>query len=129
MRDQTPYIEFHAGAREHHKIVKLAESLQVSYAHAVGLMACLWSSPHAMNHNGSLASCSNEFIASLAKWEGAVNGFVEYLQEAKLLDQDRTIHDYGLHGTRLLVSARARVQKFRANKAMKRHKKRNGNAT
>ena len=128
MRDQTPYIEVHAGAREHRKIAQFAALLNVPYAHALGALVALWASPYTMNHRGNLAGCDDAYIASLAKWEGPVNGFVGYLKTSQLLDDDMAIHDYPLHGTRLLEAARARVNKCRAEKQaqanMKRSKKR-----
>ena len=123
MRDQTPWIEFHAGVRENSKIGVLASSLQIPYAHAVGLMGCLWASPHAINHDGNLTGCTDAFIAGLAKWEGSINGFVGYLKAAKLLDADLRLHDYSLHGTKMLRDARARKDKWKAAHPPKKKKR------
>ena len=123
MRDTSPWIEFHAGAREHGKILDLSTYLHVPYAHAAGLMACLWASPYAIAHEGNLQGCSDAYVASLAKWHGEANGFVSYLKQARLVDEDMRIHDYQLHGTRILRDARERVAKCRRDQARKQRKR------
>lgn len=113
MRDSSPWIELHSGVREHHKITMLSEILKIEYAHAVGLMACLWSSPYAMTHEGCFNGCTNAFLKKVALWNGDANIFVDALKKSKLLDSSNIIHDYDLHGQRLLISSRNRMKRFR----------------
>lgn len=74
--------------REHDKIYKLADILNIPEAHAVGLMVCLWTWATAQAPNGDLTSFPQRAIARAAGWHKKNDKiFYEALFEANFLEK------------------------------------------
>ena len=118
------WIEYHLTLREFWKVQRLADLLQIPYAHALGLVSCLWVWAAANQGDGNLARFSDQEIARAARWEGSVNGFRGYLVQSELLDKDGKVHRWDRYGTRVLGESRRKQQEYRDRlKAKRRGKK------
>lgn len=107
------WIEYRKALRDHVKVRRLAGALSIPYAHALGLVSCLWLWAIDNASDGNLNPFSDEELAYAAKWDGAVNGFRTHLTEIRWLDPDGRLHDWEKHGTRLLREAKTRTAVWR----------------
>ena len=118
------WIEYHLTLREFWKVQRLADLLQIPYAHALGLVSCLWVWTAANQGDGNLARFNDQEIARAARWEGTVNGFRGYLVQSELLDKDGKLHQWDRYGTRVLTQARMRKAEWKKEHVKERSKKR-----
>ena len=117
------WIEYHEALWDFWKVKRLALRLEISYPHALGLLSCLWLWAVRNAKTGVLKKFGNDELAAGARWSGTsqndgVGLFTKALLiECELLDQrTEKLHDWDLHGTRLLDAARQRVKKHRGKK-------------
>ena len=110
------WIEFHAALWQFWKVERLAAKLQIPYAHALGVLGCLWTWAATNKTDGDLSKFSDAELASAAKWHGSVNGFVRYLKDCEWMDADGRLHDWAQHGTRILQESRRKQQAYRDRK-------------
>ena len=119
------WIEYHAKLRDFWKVKRLSDRLQIPYAHALGLVSCLWTWAADNKPDGKLDKFTDSELAEAAKWTGEINGFVRYQKECELMDADGRIHDWEQHGIRVLEESRRKQQAYRdrkkAMKATRRH--------
>lgn len=108
------WIEFHAGLWNHWKIQRLASKLQIPYAHALGMVSCLWTWTVTNSREGDLSRFTDPEVAAAMRSETPINGIKETLQQCELVDQDGHLHDWKNHGTRLLDQAKQRMEKYRS---------------
>lgn len=84
------WIQVEDTVRDHDKIFKLADILEISDAHAVGLMVCLWLWTSVNAPDGDLSQFPPRAIAAAAKWEGGeeknAGFFCSALLESRLLE-------------------------------------------
>lgn len=118
----TPWIEFHLALRDHWKIHRLKDRLEIVYPHALGLVACLWTWAGSQAGDGYLDKFTDAEISAAARWEGDAKTFKSALEDAKLIDANGRLHDWSKHGLRLLKSSRKRQKQYR-------RKLRNGDVT
>jgi hypothetical protein len=117
------WIEYHTNLWEFWKVKRLALKLSIPYAHALGLVSCLWVWTATNKADGNLTKFSDAEIADAARWGGEVNGFVGYLKECELLDADGKLHDWDKHGLRVILESRRRQQEYRDRKAKNTNKR------
>ncbi len=110
------WIEFHTELRDHWKINRLKETLQIEYPHALGLVACLWTWAAQQAPDGNLKRFTDAEISAAARWIGDKNLIRPALKAAKLIERNGMIHDWEKHGVRLLLSSRKRLEEFRERK-------------
>ncbi len=84
------------------KLNKLAKSLEIEEAHAVGLLTCLWVRTGIDNPKGDLKDWDNQDIAAAAGWTGNADDFVKALKGTGWIDWDGKkkcckIHDWEVH--------------------------------
>lgn len=111
------WIEYHDALRDFWKIERLAHILQVPYAHALGLLSCLWLWAVKNARDGKLKHFTDLEVAKAARWEGNAEGFKEHLRICKLIDRgtDR-LHDWSEYGTRMLEESRRKQREYRLRK-------------
>lgn len=107
------WIEFHETLRDHYKVGRLADTLEIPYPHALGLIACLWTWAVGNARDGDLSKFTEQEIGRACRFDGPAEKAVGALKSAGLLEGDMTLHDWKAHGTRLLDEARLRVQRSR----------------
>ena len=112
------WIEYHQDLWNLWKIERLAAKLGVTYAHALGLISCLWTWAISNARDGSLKDFTDDEIASACRWTGNHAGNIrKLLIECELVDGDTgRIHDWESHGLRLLNRARERTREWREKK-------------
>ena len=98
------WIEFNLKLRDHWKINRLKDILQVRYAEALGLVSCLWTWAGEYAENGSLRPFTSQEIEDAMRWEGEKGRALKAFYDCKLLDKDKQVHDWKKHGIRLLLS-------------------------
>lgn len=96
------WIELHDTLPEHPKVELLAEALGIEEAHAVGLLACMWTWSLRYSPDGNLSNRGARGIARGAKWHGDPEAFVTALKACGLLDEAGNIHDWYEYAGRLL---------------------------
>lgn len=90
---------------------------------AAGMLVSLWLWAAQNATDGDLSECSDRAIAEAAEFKRKPSLFVEALMQAKLLDEDRKLHDWDEYATLLIdceerqkEQTRKRVAKHRAKK-------------
>lgn len=96
---------------------------------AAGMLVSLWLWAAQNATDGDLSECSDRAIAEAAEFKRKPSLFVEALMKAKLLDEDRKLHDWDEYATLLIdceerqrEQTRQRVAKHRAKKRTLIHK-------
>ena len=91
----------HTSLRNHNKLKDLAEFLDVTEAHAVGLLECLWWAVYdtrAIDQYGIMDGWADRHIARQAGWTGDVQLFIDALEGAGFIERTQgasfAIHDY-----------------------------------
>lgn len=107
------WIEFHTRLRDHWKIDRLKDALKIPYAHALGLVGCLWTWAAENAQNGNLSKFADSEICRATRYEGQPDGFKDILIKCELLDKNGYIHDWKAHGLKLLLSSIKRQKKYR----------------
>ena len=107
------WIEFHTSLRDHWKIDRLKDALNIPYAHALGLIGCVWTWAATQAQNGDLSRFTDAEISRAARWEGRWDGFKNVLKSCGLLDDKEKINDWHKHGIRILKSSRKRQEEHR----------------
>ena len=119
------WIEYHTSLREHWKIQRFADILEVDYVTALGAISCLWLWAAEYAQNGDISKFSDSEICSAMRFNfhAKVKNFtLEVLKKSFLIDGSGKIHDWGKHGIKLLKSSRKRQKAYRKTL-------RNGNVT
>lgn len=123
------WIELHETVREHPKTYALADALNITNAHAVGLVCCLWAWA-IPNATDGVLNVPNRGIASAAGWEKKADALVKALSTCGWLD-DRgdgiyIIHDWDEYACLLAdnketqkAKTAERVRKYRQRKKEK----------
>lgn len=89
------WIEFHDTVSQHPKIWALSRRLRVERAHAVGLMASLWSWAVTHAPSGELSAFPPAAIAEAAGFPSQRGAqLLRALKASGLVDPDGTIHDW-----------------------------------
>ena len=107
------WIEYHQELWDHRKVRRLATELQISYPQALGHLSCLWCYCAGQAKNGNLRRFSASEIGHATRYEGDADTLVAALKNSELLDRDNQVHDWKLHGLRLLKLSRNRVRRHR----------------
>lgn len=124
-----PWIQVYSNLVRHPKVTKLADKLELtskevgSNVIATGMLVSLWLWAAQNATDGDLSDCSDRAIAEAAEFKRKPAFFVEALIHAKLLDEDRKLHDWDEYATLLIdcenqqrEKTRKRVEKHRAKK-------------
>ena len=90
---------------------------------AAGMLVSLWLWAAQNATNGDLSECSDRAIAEAAEFKRKPSLFVEALMHAKLLDEDRKLHDWDEYAT-LLIDCEER-QREQTRKRVAKHRARN----
>lgn len=98
------WIELHQAAAWHRKTIKLATELNIRRPEALGLMSGLWLWAVEAAPDGDLSHITDKEIAASAGWHGQPARFVQAVQTAGYLDDDRQIHDWYDFAGRLIES-------------------------
>lgn len=116
----------------HPKVTNLADKLGLSSKDvgpnviAAGMLVSLWLWAAQNATDGDLSECSDRAIAEAAEFKRKPSIFVEALMHAKLLDEDRKLHDWGEYAT-LLIDYEER-QREQTRKRVAKHRARNNPA-
>lgn len=124
-----PWIQVYSNLIRHPKVTKLADKLNLTSKDAganviaAGMLVSLWLWAAQNATDGDLSECTDRAIAEAAEYKKKPALFVEALIYAKLLDEDRKLHDWDEYATLLIdyenqqrEKTRKRVEKHRANK-------------
>ena len=124
-----PWIQVYSNLIRHPKVTKLADKLNLTSKDAgpnviaAGMLVSLWLWAAQNATDGDLSECSDRAIAEAAEFKRKPSLFVEALIYAKLLDEDRKLHDWDEYATLLIdyeeqqrEKTRKRVEKHRAKK-------------
>ncbi len=88
------WIESHQELRDHPKTWRLAATLGVSRAAALGHLHMLWWWALAYADHGNLGKFSNPEIAAGAGWDGDPDDFVDAIGDCGWLDEGLLLHDW-----------------------------------
>lgn len=124
-----PWIQVYSNLIRHPKVTKLADKLNLTSKDAganviaAGMLVSLWLWAAQNATDGDLSECSDRAIAEAAEYKKKPSLFVEALIYAKLLDEDRKLHDWDEYATLLIdcedqqkEKTRKRVERHRAKK-------------
>lgn len=124
-----PWIQVYSNLIRHPKVTNLADNLGLTSKDvgpnviAAGMLVSLWLWAAQNATDGDLSECSDRAIAEAAEFKRKPSLFVEALMQAKLLDEDRKLHDWDEYATLLIdcedrqrEKTRQRVAKHRARK-------------
>lgn len=124
-----PWIQVYSNLVRHPKVTKLADKLGLTSKDAgpnviaAGMLVSLWLWAAQNATDGDLSECSDRAIAEAAEYKKKPADFVAALKYAKLLDEDRKLHDWDEYATLLIdyesqqrEKTRKRVEKHRAKK-------------
>lgn len=124
-----PWIQVYSNLVRHPKVTNLADKLNLTSKDvgpnvvAAGMLVSLWLWAAQNATDGDLSECSDRAIAEAAEFKRKPSLFVEALISAKLLDEDRKLHDWDEYATLLIEcddqqreKTRQRVARHRANK-------------
>lgn len=90
---------------------------------AAGMLVSLWLWAAQNATDGDLSECSDRAIAEAAEYRKKPSVFVEALNYAKLLDEDRKLHDWDEYATLLMDCDKQQREKTRQRVAKHRAKK------
>ena len=108
------WIEYHDTLWDFWKIQRLSLKLHVSYAHALGVVSCLWLWAVRNARDGTLKRFTDQELAEAARWDGKPRFTKALLIECGLLDRGtHKLHEWEQYGTRLLDASRARQRRHR----------------
>jgi hypothetical protein len=79
------WIQVDAGIKEHDKIFNLADTLNITDAHAVGLMVCLWTWAVTAAPDGDITNFPPRAIAKAAGWDKKADIFYSAIQSSSSL--------------------------------------------
>lgn len=124
-----PWIQVYSNLIRHPKVTKLADKLNLTSKDAganviaAGMLVSLWLWAAQNATDGDLSECTDRAIAEAAEYKKKPALFVEALIHAKLLDEDRKLHDWYEYATLLIdcedqqrEKTRKRVEKHRLKK-------------
>lgn len=95
------WIESHQSLGGHLKLRRLARTLRVHGAQAIGHLHYLWWWALDGAPTGDLSGLTHEEIAELAEWPGDPDAFVAALKACGWLDPNGHLHDWEEYGGRL----------------------------
>jgi hypothetical protein len=113
------WIEYHTALRDHWKIKRLADILEVEYTTALGSISCLWLWCAEYAPTGDLRRFTDEEIRFAARNTSSKFTFGS-LKACGLLTEGKFINDWGQHGLKLLQSKR------KANREYARRQRKSG---
>jgi hypothetical protein len=93
----SPWLKVQSDLPYHPKTTRLARSLKIERAPAVGILICLWAWAFHYAEDGKLRKYSDQELAEAAYWNGDPKALVKALKSAGWLDSDRSIHDWNEH--------------------------------
>lgn len=111
------WIQVDQALPTHRKTLKLADALDISTTHAVGLMVTLWLWSLDNAPNGSLDDIPPRTLARILQWDGDCEELMNAMRGAGFIDSDE-IHDWQEYTGRLLdqrAAAKERMRKRRAS--------------
>ncbi len=114
------WIEVHSELRSHPKVFRLARSLNIPKAQALGHVVALWLWALDFAPDGDLSKFHADEVADGAQFDGGPDVFIAALESACLIDRTpdgATIHDWQEYVGRLLAmreNNRRRQATFRA---------------
>lgn len=110
------WIEFHTALRDHWKIQRLADELNMPYTQALGSISCLWLWCVENSPKGDLTRFTDYEICCAMRLKNdslTEKNVKNALKRCELIDEDERINDWAKHGIKLLVSSRKRMRKYR----------------
>jgi len=113
------WIEYHTKLRDHWKIKRLADALEINYISALGAISCLWLWCAEYAPKGDLRRFTDDEIRFASRIEHQ-KFTKETLKTCELLTDGQFINDWGKHGLKLLQSKR------KANREYARKKRKSG---
>lgn len=112
------WIQVDQALPTHRKTLILADTLEISPTHAVGLMVTLWLWSLDNAPDGLLEGIPPRTLARILQWDGDADRLMEAMRNAGFLD-DNEIHDWQDYAGRLLdqrAAAKERMRKHRADR-------------
>ena len=108
------WIEYHDALWDFWKVNRLAKAIDIPYAHALGLISCLWTWAVRNQPCGILKRFTDDEIADAMRWTGKRPiPAKRFLINSELLDKKtEELHDWNKHGLRLLNQARERKKRW-----------------
>lgn len=104
------WIESHQTLGNHPKLIRLAATLKIQKAQAVGHLHYLWWWALDYAPSGDLAKITHHEIADASKWDGDPKAFQDALMKCGWLEEDFKLHDWYEYAGRL-IDARKRDAK------------------
>lgn len=126
------WIELHDSVWEHHRIIKLADSLDLDLVDVVGHMVSLW---HFTLRNavdsGDLSAWGDSGIERGSRWSGEKGKFVKAVRDCGLLEGSKIHdwHDFTLHYHLCLERQDRQREQIRERVRNYRERKRNASVT
>lgn len=120
------WIQIDQALPTHRKTLRLADALDITPTHAVGLMVTLWLWSLDNAPNGLLDDIPPRTLSRILQWDGDSEELMNAMRGAGFLDENE-IHDWQEYAGRLLdqrVAAKERMRKHRA--ALSRQDEQNG---
>lgn len=110
------WIQIDQALPTHRKTLKLADTLDITPTHAVGLMVTLWLWSLDNAPSGDLGDISSRTLARILQWDGDSNELINAIRSAGFLDGDE-IHDWQEYAGRLLEQRAAAKERMRKSRA------------
>lgn len=106
------WIEYHTALRDHWKIQRLADSLNVHYCHALGAVSCLWLWCVENSPKGEINKFTDAEICNAMRLKSDFE-VKKMLKNCELIDELERINDWHKHGIKYLKSTRNRMKQYR----------------
>ena len=121
------WLQIHQTLKDHRKLLKSADLLNIEPPHMMGILVSLWLWAIDNAPDGKLEEISPRIIARAAQWSGDPELLIEALKASEWLDECQTedtleIHDWEDYAGKLIeqrISERERSRKRRAKKSKK----------
>ena len=101
------WIESHQSLARHPKLIRLAATLKINKAQAIGHLHLLWWWTLDYAPSGSVSAFASCEIAAAAEWTGDADRFLEALKKEKWIDEDGSVHDWDEYAGKLLARKKA----------------------
>lgn len=115
------WIQVHQQIKDHRKLLSAADELEIEPAHMLGLLVSFWLWALDNTPSGSLEGISSRMIARAAQWDGDPDEFVNAMENAGLLDEEKpgvlTIHDWYEYAGKLIDQREAEKIRSRRRRA------------
>ena len=115
------WIEYHTALRDHWKVQRLADTLEVEYTTALGIISCLWLWCVDYAPDGDISRFTDREIRAGCRNTHEKIG-KKTLRDCCLIDENGCINDWAKYGIKYLKSMRKRIREYRRRKTLLKRK-------